>query len=102
MRITEGMRYQSLLQDISRAQNRAVQAQQQVASGKKISTPSDDPTAAMDILRLNSEKGEGEQYSRNVTFAKSKLQATDGVLDTIEQLVERARTLSQSSFGNPE
>ena len=101
MRITEGMNYQSLLQDIARAQERVQKAQNEVSSGKKVSSPSDDPTAATDIIRLNSEKSEADQYSRNLTFAKSKLQITDNALDSVEQMVERARTLGQLSFGNP-
>lgn len=102
MRITDGMRYDSLLRDISRAQHRVANAQEQVSSGKKVNKPSDNPVAASDILRINSEKSEGEQFSRNVTFASSKLQFTDGVLDSLEQLVERARTIGQQAFGHPE
>jgi flagellar hook-associated protein 3 FlgL len=102
MRITEGMRYSVLLQDIGRAQERVMKAQQEVSSGKKISTPSEDPVAAADVLRLHGEISENGQYLRNLTFAKSKLQTTDVVLDNVEQLVLRARTLAQSSFGNPQ
>src|SRR3989442_12061016 len=101
MRISDNMRYESLLNDLGRAQQRLLKAQQQVSSGKKITTPSDDPVAAKDILRLHSENSEGDQYLRNLTFAKSKLQVTDGVLDSVGTLVERARTLGQLSFGNP-
>jgi flagellar hook-associated protein 3 FlgL len=100
MRVTDGMRYDSLLLDMSRAQDRVLKAQQQVSSGKKVSSPSDNPAAATDILRLNSENTEGDQYARNLGFAQSKLQVTDGALDNIEQMVERARTLGQLSFGN--
>jgi flagellar hook-associated protein 3 FlgL len=102
MRITEGMRYQNLLQDIARGQERILKAQQQVSSGKKISIPSDDPTATADILRLHGEQNEGSQYQRNLTFAKSKLQVADATLDNIQQIVERARSLGQLSFGNPD
>lgn len=101
MRVTEANRYQNFLQDISRAQDRLVKAQQQVSSGKRVTKPSDDPGAATDILRLNSDKNESSQYSKNLTFARSKLETTDGVLDTIEQIVERARVLGLSSLSNP-
>jgi len=100
MRITETMRYQSLLHDISAAQDRILKAQEQVTSGKKVSKPSDDPVAASDIIRLNSEKYEAAQYEQNLTFAQSRLQVTDGVLDTVQQVIERARTLGQLAFNN--
>src|SRR3982751_476402 len=101
MRITEGMNYQTLLHDIARAQERVQTAQNQVSSGKKVTAPSDNPTAAADIVRLTSEKSETEQYSRNLTFAQSKLQVTDGIIDGVEKMIERARTLGQLSFSNP-
>jgi len=100
MRITSTMSYLNLLQDINRAQERAQEAQNQVSSGKKVLNPSDDPTAAADIVQLTSEGAEADQYARNVTFAQSKLQVTDGVLDNVQQMVERARTLGQASLGD--
>jgi len=100
MRITEGMRYHNVLVDISRAQERVMKAEQQVSSGKKLAVPSDNPGATADILRLHSENNEAEQYHRNLTFARSRLDVTDGVLDTIQHIVERARTLGQLGFSD--
>lgn len=101
MRITENMRYQNFLSQIGLAQQRYLKAQEKVATGKKVNSPSDDPAAASDILRINSEGQVDDQYLRNLTFAKSKLQLTDGVLDSVEQLVERAVQLGQLSFSDP-
>jgi len=101
MRITENMRYQGFLSQITRAQERYLKAQEKVATGKKVNSPSDDPAAASDILRINSEGLVDDQYLKNLTFAKSKLQLTDGVLDSVEQLVERAVQLGQLSFSDP-
>jgi flagellar hook-associated protein 3 FlgL len=101
MRITENMRYESVLRDISRAQQRMLKAQEQVSTGKKVNKPSDDPIATTDILRINGDKAEDIQYSRNLTFARSKLQATDAKLDTIEQMTERVLTLAQLSVSDP-
>lgn len=100
MRVTEGMNYLSLLRDITLAQERAQTAQNEVSSGKKLTTPSDDPIAAYDVVRLNGEKSETEQYGRNLSYAKSKLQIADSALDSVEQMVERARTLGQLSLNN--
>jgi flagellar hook-associated protein 3 FlgL len=100
MRVTEGMSYQSLLRELSLGQERMQNAQNEVSSGKKVSTPSDDPIAASDIVRLNSESAEAGQYSKNLTFAKAKLQIADTALDGVEQMVERARTLGQLSLNN--
>lgn len=99
MRITSTMSYLNLLQGVNRAQERTQTAQNEVSSGKKVLNSPDDPTAAGDIAHLRSEGAEADQYARNVTFAQSKLQVTDGVLDNVQQMVERAGTLGQSSLG---
>jgi len=99
MRITEGMRYQSLLQDVGRAQERVLRAQQQVTSGKRVNAPSDDPAAASDILRLNGETSEAQQYLKNLSFAQSKLDVLDSTLDSAQNLAESARLLGLSSLG---
>jgi len=101
MRVTEGMSYQSLLRQLAFGQERMQNAQNEVSSGKKVTSPSDDPVAASDIVRLNSESNEADQYSKNLTFAKAKLQIADTALDSVEQMVERARTLGQLGLGNP-
>jgi flagellar hook-associated protein 3 FlgL len=101
MRVTDSIGYQNLLRDIARVQERMQVAQAQVSSNKKVTKPSDDPSAAADIVRIFSEKSEAEQFERNITFAESKLNLADTVLDSVEHMVERARTLGQLSFGNP-
>src|SRR5215831_16248812 len=101
MRITEAMRYLNFVQDAGRAEDRALKAQRQVSTGKKVSKPSDDPGAAADIVRINSDQNESDQYVKNLTFAKSKLQTTDGILDSVETVVERTLTLGQSSVSTP-
>lgn len=101
MRVTEGMGYQNLLRDLAKVQERVQAAQNTVSSGKKIAAPSDNPSAASDIIRLNGEKSEARQYARNLMFGKARLDIADTVLDSVERMVERVRTLGQLSFGNP-
>ena len=99
MRVTEGMSYQTLLRDLAFGQDRLQNAQNEVSTGKKVTTPSDNPIAASDIVRLNTEGNEADQFSKNLNFAKAKLQIADTALDSVEQMVERARTLGQLSLG---
>src|SRR3989442_15493920 len=99
MRVTEGMSYQNLLRELAFGQERMQNAQNEVSSGKKVTSPSDNPIAASDIVRLNTDGNEADQYSKNLTYAKAKLQIADTALDSVQQMVERARTLGQLSFG---
>jgi flagellar hook-associated protein 3 FlgL len=94
------MGYQNLLRDLSRVQERLQNAQEQLSSGKKVSTPSDNPSIAADIVRLNGEEIESAQYERNLQFGQSKLNLADTVLDSVQTMVERAMTLGQSAISN--
>jgi flagellar hook-associated protein 3 FlgL len=100
MRVTEGIGYQNLLRDIAAVQERMQIAQDQVSSNKRVTKPSDDPTAAADFVRIFSEKNEADQFGKNLTFAESKRNLADTVLDSVEHKIEPARTLGQLSFGN--
>ncbi|MBI4472039.1 MAG: flagellar hook-associated protein FlgL [Acidobacteria bacterium] len=101
MRVTEGTNYRNLLRDLANVQERMESAQMQISTGKRVTAPSDDPAAAVDIVRLTGEKSEAAQYERHLTFAKSKLNIADGVLDNVERMIERVRSLAQLSIGNP-
>lgn len=100
MRLTETMRYENVLRDITTAQQRMYRAQEQVSSGKKVTKPSDDPVAAGDILRIRSEQSENAQYSRNLSFVTGKLQFTDNALGSMHDLVHRAVEVAASSLGS--
>lgn len=101
MRVTEGTNYRNLLRDLASVQERMETAQMQISSGKRVSKPSDDPSMAADIIRISSEKSEATQYERNLNFARTKLDMADTVLDNVEKMVERVRSLAQLSLGNP-
>jgi flagellar hook-associated protein 3 FlgL len=101
MRVTPGMAYQNLLRNLARGEEKLQKSQDQLSSGKKISAPSDDPSLAVDIVRLTGEKVESAQYQRNLQFAQSKLNVTDTVLDSLQTMVERVVTLGERAISNP-
>ena len=68
-RISSVQIYRSGLESILEAQARLTRVQEQVATGKRILTPSDDPGAAAEIIRLRSELNQVEAYQRNADQA---------------------------------
>ncbi len=100
MRVTESMALRSFLNSASSIQSQLLEAQDKVLTGKGTTKPSDGPSDVSDILRINAEKAESEQYKRNVEFGRSRLDFTDGVLSNVETLVERLRFLGLTSIGN--
>ena len=93
-RITEGMLGRRLLSDLRASSNRIATAQRQIASGKRIDKPSDDPLATHNALRLRSELAGIAQDRRTIADTKGWIDTTDSALGTITEVVHRARELT--------
>jgi len=94
MRITTDSGYRNLLQDIQRIAERMQTAQNQVSSGKKVNRPSDNPSAAADVVNIDSKRASNAQYLENAATAQSRLQIADSTLDGAERVSERIRSLA--------
>jgi flagellar hook-associated protein 3 FlgL len=68
--------------------------QQQIASGRKFTTPADDPVAASRIVNLNQELSLRSQYQRNIELATSQLSLEDAVLSQANEVLQRVRELA--------
>jgi flagellar hook-associated protein 3 FlgL len=94
MRITAGMNQRHVLADLQRVQQRLSDAQNQVASGKRVEKPSDDPLAAARATRLQADLDATAAYSDSVDEAKSWLDASDSALTSLTDIVQRVRELT--------
>lgn len=100
MRITNNMLMNSTLMSLSNNLNRTAKYQNQLATGKKISLPSDDPIVASKALKLRTDVAEIKQYKRNTDDATSWMEITESTIDQITEVVQRARELTvQASNG---
>jgi len=68
--------------------------QEQVATGKRITKPSDDPVAAAKIVKLNDILKTAEQYQANINSASSRLALEEGVLANTVSSYHRIRELA--------
>ncbi len=93
-RVTEGMLGRRLLSDLRASSERIATAQRQIASGKRIDKPSDDPLATHNALRLRSELEGIAQDRRTIDDTKGWLDTTDAALGTMTDVVHRARELT--------
>jgi flagellar hook-associated protein 3 FlgL len=66
----------------------------QLATGRKINKPSDDPVGISFSMRYRSELSAGEQHAKNVDSALSWLDFTDTILDQFGTILQRARQLA--------
>ncbi len=99
-RITQGMLYSRALVDVQRGLSRYSQLQQEVATGRRINRPSDDPAAALRVLPLRNDIADLEQLSGNVSLARETLDTSTASLEDASALMQRVRELTtQASNG---
>lgn len=93
MRVTTNLIYDQNLRAINNSQGALSDLQTQLASGKKLLRPSDDPVGASQVIRLTEEIDKITQYKRNVDLATSNLELQETSLRSINDVVNRARVL---------
>ena len=81
--------------------NRQVaETQKQIASGTRITNPSDDPVGAARMIRIQQELDVRDQYRRNIDGAEASLAQEETVLQQVLDVVQRIRELAlQASNG---
>ena len=84
----------SSIQDVTAQQQKT---QEQLATGKRVLTPADDPVASTRILELNQEIAINTQFQRNVELAEGRLAIQDDRLGGVSDVIERIRTLAIAS-----
>ena len=104
MRITNNMLSSQLLLNLNRNAQQMNNTQTQLATGRKINKPSDDPVGITYSLRYRAELSSNEQYQKNVDSAISWLEFNDTVMNQAGNVVQRLRELTvQGSTGtNPQ
>jgi flagellar hook-associated protein 3 FlgL len=103
-RVTQGMINTQLLRNLNSNLARMDATQNQLATGRKINKPSDDPVGISFAMRYRSEISANDQYIENVDSAISWLEYTDSTLDQAGNVLQRVRELSvQGASGtNPQ
>ncbi|HEY3083175.1 MAG TPA: flagellar hook-associated protein FlgL [Chloroflexota bacterium] len=93
-RVTERLLVDNFLSNIQANSRRFERLQEEVATGRRITRPSDDPTGTVTSLVLRSKDAENEQAQKNIDLAAGWLNATDVGLQDVSGLVQRVRELT--------
>ncbi|MCG8606987.1 flagellar hook-associated protein FlgL [bacterium] len=91
MRITNKMISNRLLATLSANRAMAADLQLDLATGKSIRKPSDDPSGMHQLNRFKVLISQNEQYSRNITQIRGFVSAEQGAVDSIIGYLERAK-----------
>ncbi|HUO10353.1 MAG TPA: flagellar hook-associated protein FlgL [Phycisphaerae bacterium] len=89
----------SLVRNLQNDQTSLQSISQQLSSGQRLSQASDDPAAAVGILRINQQVATNTQYKSNLDFASGSLNLAGSTLSSLATLVTSAQSASSSMIG---
>ena len=93
MRVTQSMVSANSLRNISNSYNKLASLNNQVATGKKITKPSDDPVVAMKGMYYRSNLNQVEQYKRNLSELHLWMDNSEAGIEQATSGLERVREL---------
>lgn len=93
MRISTNQLYDRSIQAVLDNQGDLSDLQRQLASGKKLLRPSDDPVGAAQVIRLTEEIDLINQYKKNNNLLSNNLEQEEAVLRNTNDSLNRARVL---------
>lgn len=92
MRVTTQMLFQNSLARLNEQQSALLKTQQEIATGRRVVTPSDDPVAAAQIVGLTASDARTGQYVTNRDYAKNAVSLQESVLANVGNIVQDAQT----------
>lgn len=94
MRVTQSMLSSNSLRNLSESYRRMGKYEDQLATGKKINKPSDDPVVAMKGMYYRSNLTEIEQYKRNLSELYLWMENSEAGIDQANSALQRVRELT--------
>lgn len=91
MKVTTGFFYRTFLGDINKQIEEMFKAQRQLATGKRVLSPSDDPVAISRIAKYKSEISALDEYKRVMDTAKIYNSATEKAIDDLKRILIKAK-----------
>nr|WP_295905422.1 flagellar hook-associated protein FlgL [uncultured Bdellovibrio sp.] len=106
MRIADKMAFNQVNQNLSKNRSDMADLQNQAATQKRITKPSDDPLASARVLAARTEERGNTQFIKNINNARSFLEFSDQSLGELSEILVRAKELaisqSNDASGNAE
>ena len=97
MRISTQHLFDSGAARIGEIQSSLAKTQQQVATGRRMLAPSDDPVAAARALEVSQSQSINTQYGVNRGYAKDSLVTVDSTLSSVTELLQNVKTTAISA-----
>lgn len=94
MRISTAWGFQQSTDAIVSQQSQLQETQMKISSGKKYLTPSENPTAATDLLSLSEDSSRQQQYQTNIGVIQQRLELSSSNITNAIGLVQSAKDLT--------
>ena len=95
MRITNLMIQKNLMSGLRSRMTAIAKASTQASTGQRINTMSDGPVDASQIMRMQSQVNDIQQYMRNGTAATTKLSVEDTAISSLRDVLSTAKLMQQ-------
>ena len=93
MRISSVTMFEQSTASINRQQSEFLNVSQQIASGRRVVNPSDDPQAAARAVRVDQSKAITQQFEAARVSVRNSLSQTESILNSVSDAVTSAKTL---------
>src|SRR5438477_2591850 len=94
IRVTNQMVLDNVLRNFQANEQQLEADQNKVSTGQAFSQPSQDPYGAAQAVSFRQRIGLNSQLQRNLDSAQGWLNATDGALNNLDDILQRARQLA--------
>lgn len=94
MRITDSFRFRVVTENLNRSRERLSDLQEQLASGKRINRPSDDPEAISNAMKLRSILETNFQFQENIQDGITQLTAQEEALNQIYEILAQVKEIT--------
>lgn len=93
MRLSTNQIFNNSVDSILDSQERLIKAQDRITNQTRLLTPSDDPAATAQVMRLNEKIELTSQYEANGTILENKLQTEEVALNALKVSIDRVKVL---------
>jgi flagellar hook-associated protein 3 FlgL len=102
MRITDSMIRERILYNMNSARSEVQMAQTQIATGKRVLRPSDDPIAVAKSTNLRALLRDNEQYQRNIDGALGWLETTELAVNNMIEIITEFKEIGVEGASDTE
>jgi flagellar hook-associated protein 3 FlgL len=94
IRVTQNVFLNNIRSQLARNGRRLATAQEQVATGRQVNRPSDDPAGAFRVLSLKQLTAANDQFERNLDSLEANLGVAENVLGQTQEVLYRTLELA--------